>query len=242
MGGVAEATANTSLLLQLSRRVTARHDLDDVLAETLRALRPMVPFGGGSIQLLDDEGWIRMAAAEPAAPDHVMDQRVPLGGSVGGRVILTEQPVYLPDLDVDVLPDRRKKAVTSGVRSYFGVPLVADGHAIGLLQIDSAEPHAWSDEQRALLMSVAPVVAAAIQNARAHVRAAAADAHASHADRRLLEARHLASTARACLEAGDVEELSRRLDRLEQVLGESAEPPTKKTRSGLPAQRAAAVS
>jgi GAF domain-containing protein len=210
------------LLVTLARRITARHDLDDVLAETFRCLRPLVPFGGGSIQLVDDEGWIQMAAADPAAPDHVMAHRVPLGGSVAGRVILTEHPVYLPDLDNDDRP-RSRAAVSGGVRSYFAVPLIADGKAIGVLQVDSATPSAWTDAQRLVFVSVAPVVAAAIQNARAHARAASARIQARSADRKLAEARALATTIRACLEAGDAEALDQQLQRLEDLLGEVAD-------------------
>src|SRR3954463_13872936 len=136
-----------SLLLRLARQVTARQDLDDVLGEALRCLRPLVTFGGGSIQLLDDEGWIQMAASDPVAPEHVMAQRVPLGSSIAGRVILTEQPIYLPDLNVAQLPGQTRR-VAIGVRSYYGVPLVADGRAIGVLQIDSPEPSAWTDAER----------------------------------------------------------------------------------------------
>ena len=80
-------------MFNLVRQVTARQDLDDVLAETFHCLRAMIDFNGGSIQLLDDEGWIQMAASDPAAPEHVMNARVPLGTSVAGRVILTEQAV-----------------------------------------------------------------------------------------------------------------------------------------------------
>jgi GAF domain-containing protein len=229
-----EATPSTSLLLRLSRQITARHDLDDVLSETLRALRPLLPFGGGSIQLIDDEGWIRMAAAEPAAPEHVMAQRVPLGGSVGGRVVLSEQPVHMPDIIGEVSDDRREKTVSGGVRSYIGVPLVADGHAIGLLQLDSPEADAWTVEQRELLLCISPVVAAAIQNARAHARATAADARAGLDEKKLAEARRLAATARACLDAGDGDELERQLTRLEQVLAEGA---IVKAQPRLPMQR-----
>src|SRR4051794_21881707 len=157
------------LLLRLARQVTARHDLDDVLAEVFRCLRPVVEFGGGSIQLLDDEGWIQMAASDPAAPEHVMAQRVPLATSVAGRVVLTEAPVYLPDIAADAGAAGRR--VSEGVRSYLGVPLLADGQAIGLLQVDSPDVDAWTDEEQGVFVTVAPIVAAAIQNARAHTRA-----------------------------------------------------------------------
>lgn len=210
-------TTRTGLLFRLARHVTARHDLDDVLAEVFRCLRPLVEFGGGSIQLLDDEGWIQMAAADPAAPEHVMAQRVPLATSVAGRVILTESPIYLADIAADHGKAGGRR-VSDGVRSYFGVPLVADGRAIGLLQVDSPEPDAWSDDEREVFLTVAPIVAAAIQNARAHGRAGLARLRAEAAETRLAQARMLCGTARALSLAGDAAALDQCLARLEAVL------------------------
>ena len=172
------ATARLRLVSELARQVTARHDLGDVLHATLAGLRRLVGFGGGSIQLLDDDGWIRLAAADPVPPEDVLALRIPLGSSIGGRVILTEQPVYLADVLAEpVVADEsqsplRSRVSPGGVRSYFGVPLLADGHAIGLLQIDAPEIDAWDEYDRLLLLSVAPIVAAAIQNARAYTRVA----------------------------------------------------------------------
>src|SRR3954453_14007179 len=206
-----------SLLLRLARQVTARQDLDEVFGEALRCLRPLMSFGGGSIQLLDDEGWIQMAASDPIAPEHVMEQRVPLGSSIAGRVILTEQAVYLPDLNLATMPGPNKR-VSTGVRSYLGVPLVADGRAIGVLQIDSSEANAWSEDDRSLLVTVAPVVASAIQSARAYARAGAARAGAEAAESRLVAARAMLESARQCGRNGDQNDLERHLDRLERVV------------------------
>lgn len=227
-----------SLLFRLARQVTARQDLDDVLTETLRCLRPLLPFGGGSIQLLDDDGWIRMAASDPIAPAHVMEQRVPLGSSVAGRVILTEQPVYISDLEATQISSKGKR-VSIGVRSYFAVPLVADGRAVGVLQIDSPEPDAWADDDRALFLTVAPVVAAAIQSARAYARAAAARARAEAAETRLTAARNLVEAARECSRGGMQRDLDRHLDRLQRLLASMAEPTETDTDTvKLPDQRA----
>src|SRR3954447_2155779 len=217
-----------SLLLRLARQVTARHDLDDVLGEALRCVRPLLTFGGGSIQLLDDEGWIQMAASDPVAPEQVMAHRVPLGSSVAGRVILTEQPIYLPDLNVAKMPGPAKR-VSTGVRSYLGVPLVADGRAIGVLQIDSNESDAWSEEDRALFLMIAPIVASAIQSARAYARAAAARARAEAVEARLVAARGMVEQARASSRNGEQRELDRQLERLGRLVAavetEAAQPP-----------------
>src|SRR3954452_5858714 len=232
-------------MFNLVRQVTARQDLDSVLAETFRCLRAMIEFTGGSIQLLDDEGWIQMVASDPAAPEHVMNQRVPLGTSVAGRVILTEQSVYLPDLEVAQLNGGGSsgKRVSTGVRSYLAVPLVADGRAIGVLQIDSTEPDAWSEQQRTVFLSVAPVVAAAIQNARANSRAAAARGRAETAESRLVAARGLADLLRAAVREGDHADVDRHLSSLERLLHTAVPSPVDAAAQALqlPQQRITAV-
>src|SRR4051794_35337526 len=58
--GADAAEARHELITSLARNVTARHDLRDVLATTLAELRGLVRFGGASIQLVDDDGWIRL--------------------------------------------------------------------------------------------------------------------------------------------------------------------------------------
>jgi phosphoserine phosphatase RsbU/P len=213
-----EGAARSELLLKLARQVTGRHDLEDVLGEVFRCLRPMVAFGGGSIQLLDDDGWIQMAAADPVAPAHVMAQRIPLGASVAGRVILTEQPVYLPDVAEHLQGSDQKTAVSTDVRSYFGVPLIADGRAVGVMQIDSPTADAWTMDERAAVLAAAPSVSAAIQNARAQARVRDALERAESVEQRLAAARSLVDAARGAVLHGDRAELERQLARIDAML------------------------
>lgn len=219
-----EGGARSELLLRLARQVTGRHDLDDVLAEVFRCLRPLVAFGGGSIQLLDDDGWIQMAAADPVAPAHVMAQRIPIGSSVAGRVILTEQPMYLPDVEEHLRATDPKARVSNGVRSYLGVPLMADGRAIGVLQIDSPTADAWAPEDRDVVLCAAPSVSAAIQNARAHAREASVRTRAETIEQRLAAAQSLVDAARGAVHHGDRAELERQLARIEGILSGDVTP------------------
>src|SRR3954471_12658429 len=228
-------SSHAGLLLRLARQITGRRDLDDVLVEVFRCLRPLVEFGGGSIQLIDDDGWIQMAASDPIAPAHVMSQRIPLGSSVAGRVILTEHPVYMPDLEVegDLPSEGSDRRVSTGVRSYLAIPLVADGRAIGVLQVDSPQADAWSDAERATFLTAAPIVAAAIQNARAHAHVTTAQSRTDSVEKRLADARHLVAAARLSLRNGDRQALERQLSRIEALLGDG-------TLVHLPRPRAAA--
>ncbi len=156
------------LILDLAREVTAQRDLDGVLAATFASLRRVIDFGGGSIALVDDDGWISFAATDPPATPEALSMKIRVGDGISGRIVATGEPVYVPDIhtDPDVTEERRRKSVSAGVVAWFGVPLVTEGRAIGVLQIDSPVPDAWDDDDRLLLMSFTPIVAAAVQNAR----------------------------------------------------------------------------
>jgi signal transduction histidine kinase len=164
------------LILDLAREVTAQRDLDAVLDATFTALRQLLDFGGGSIALVDDDGWISFAATDPPATAEAMAMRIRVGEGVSGRIAETGEPVYIGDIhtDPDVTEERRARSVSAGVIAYFGVPLITEGHPIGVLQIDSPVPDAWGEDDRLLLLSFTPIVAAAVQNARLYAREQAA--------------------------------------------------------------------
>ncbi len=164
------------LILDLAREVTAQRDLDAVLAATFSALRQLLEFGGGSIALVDEDGWISFAATDPPATPEAMSMRIRVGEGVSGKIAATSEPVYIADIHTDpsVTEERRKRSVSAGVIAYFGVPLITEGKPIGVLQIDSPVPDAWGEEDRVLLLSFTPIVAAAVQNARLYAREQAA--------------------------------------------------------------------
>jgi EAL domain-containing protein (putative c-di-GMP-specific phosphodiesterase class I) len=156
------------LLLDLARDITGRLDLATVLDRTFAALRQLIDFTGGSVQLIDETSHLRLAATDPPATPEAMGMRVPLGHGVGGSIALTGEPRYLPDItaDSDVTDERRKRSTSHGVRSYFGVPLITGGRVIGLLQVDSVEVDAWTEADRLVVLAFTPIVAAAVQNAK----------------------------------------------------------------------------
>ena len=188
------------MLLDLARDITGRLDLHEVLAASFVALRQLLPFGGGSIQLLDDSGAVvRLAAADPPATPDAYETLIPVGQGIGGRIVSSGEPRYIPDILLD--PDVPSwRATSAGVRSYFGVPLITEGASIGVLQIDSPDVDPWSEEDRFTVLAFTPIVAAAIQNARLFEREAAAallprPRPAQHDDAAALEAMFQEGTA-----------------------------------------------
>src|SRR4051794_2380849 len=118
------ARVDTRVLLDLSRRVTETIDLQEVLDRSFAALRQLMAFDGGAIQLVDD-GALVAVAAEPELSADAKQVRIPVGKGVSGGIAATGEPVYIPDVTVDerVHPEGRKAGLSGGVRSYFGAPL-----------------------------------------------------------------------------------------------------------------------
>ncbi|MDX6199832.1 MAG: hypothetical protein QOJ79_2983 [Actinomycetota bacterium] len=155
------------LLLDCARDVSACLDLDSVLERSFLALRKVVDFDGGSIQLVDGEV-VRLAATDPPAPPEALTASVPVGKGIAGTIAATGEPRYLPDITIvaSVQSNAPRNAVSGGVRSYYGVPLLAEGRVIGVLQVDSTRVDAFDEQDRLLVLSFASVVASAVQTAR----------------------------------------------------------------------------
>jgi signal transduction histidine kinase len=156
---------DAQLLLELGRDITSTLDLQEVVDKSFAALRRMVTFGGGAIQLVED-GVLVPAVTDPPAPAEHMSVRIPIGEGVSGVIAATGNPRYIPN--VPELMQRRPgifKAVSPGVVSYFGWPLILHGQPIGVVQIDAPQVDAFPPEVQTLVVAFAPAIAAAVQNA-----------------------------------------------------------------------------
>jgi EAL domain-containing protein (putative c-di-GMP-specific phosphodiesterase class I)/putative methionine-R-sulfoxide reductase with GAF domain len=155
------------VLVEAAKEVTGRLDLQAVFDHTLRVLHRLVDFTGGAIFLVEEDS-VRIAAALPAPTPEALAARIPLGQGVSGTIAVTGEPRYLPDITIasTVTARRRNRSSSEGVRSWYGVPLIAEGRPIGVLQIDSTTVDAFSDRDRLAVLSFAPVVALAVVTAQ----------------------------------------------------------------------------
>jgi signal transduction histidine kinase/LmbE family N-acetylglucosaminyl deacetylase len=149
------------LLVELSRDVTSTLDLQEVLERSLGALRQLIKFGGGAIALIEGDH-LRIVGTDPPAPPEVMTLKLPLNEGVTGGIASSERPLYIADIRAEGSPF---KAVSEGVVSYFGWPLILNGEVTGVVQIDSPEVDAFPPEVQAAALRFAPTIAAAVQNA-----------------------------------------------------------------------------
>jgi len=162
-----DAEAEGQLLLELASSISGTLDLQEVLDKSLAALRRLISFNGGAIQLIEDDHLVA-AATDPPISDEARTVRIPVGVGVSGSIAASGVAEYLPDILLDErIPEHaRQHGVSGGVRSYFGVPLIMKGKPIGVLQVDSTRVDDFSARERALVLAFTPTITAAVQNAK----------------------------------------------------------------------------
>jgi signal transduction histidine kinase len=142
-------------------------DIDEVLTTVLTAMRKIVDFKGGTVQLIDDRG-VYIAASDPPIDAEMAALRVRLGEGISGRVVTTGRAVWSGDIKTDERVSIATRSAGSNIdtHSYLAVPLVCLGEVIGALQIDSVELDAFDDDDVTLLEGLAAQVAGVIESAR----------------------------------------------------------------------------
>ena len=130
-------TADT--LREMARVLSSTFDPDEVLRLVLNELGRVINFDTASIMLLDGtqlrmvafKGW--PAAAEPRGLS------LPLAGSAAGAVVYSREPLLYVQGRSDAPWMRLPTA--ANIRSWLGVPLIARGRVLGVLNIDSRIGH-----------------------------------------------------------------------------------------------------
>ncbi|MBV8396219.1 MAG: GAF domain-containing protein [Actinobacteria bacterium] len=145
----------------------AHLELEELLHELLVRIRDVLGVDTTAILLLDHDTNELVARSAVGLEEEVeQGVRIPVGRGFAGRVAAEKRPVILPDVDhADVLnPILREK----GIKSMLGVPLLAQGHVLGVLHVGTLVPYEFGLEHVELLQLVADRAAIAIEKARVH--------------------------------------------------------------------------
>ena len=123
-------------------------------------------------------------------------RETPLDLSFCRHTVHVGAPLVIPDTRDDPRVASMASVTEFGVRAYAGVPLFADGHAIGTICVMDLRPRGFTDEEIAALGDLAASVTTEIE-LRAALRASAETAA------RLREATAVAEAARRAAEMAD---------------------------------------
>lgn len=172
------ALIESELLNTIAAAASGESDLNRILSTAFDYLRRILRFTGGAIALVEGDDLV-IRAASGAFADRALGQRVPRGPARSWRVVEESKPF----LSADVVAEGLRP--TTPLRSYLAVPLIWQGRAFGLMEVDSTEPEAFGPEDQRLLERVATVLSGPIQLAQRYAAEVRALADAEDAQRRL---------------------------------------------------------
>jgi signal transduction histidine kinase len=176
---VAERTRELSTLLETSNTIASTLELQPLLHVVLDQLQVVVQYTSATIFFLEDEDVIALGHSGPLSAEQVSQLRVPAPQAIGYQAIRRGGPLIVDDLWADSPLARafRQSALTTRevvfgyARSLLLVPLTVRERSIGMLRIDSSEPHFYTDRDAQLALAFANQASAAIENARLYDQA-----------------------------------------------------------------------
>jgi signal transduction histidine kinase len=236
---VAERTRELTTLLEISHSVASTLELEPVLSLTLDHLKTLVGYTAMGILLVEGDYLRVIAYRGPLPVERLRGLQVPVESAPGYlAVVAAGAPVIVADLDASdplarqfqALPSHQR-ATLRGMRSMLVVPLKVQDRIIGVMRVDNAQPHAYTQRHAALALAVAGQVAGAVENARLYARAQ--DAAALEERHRLARDLHdsvtqalygvtmYAEAAASVLDAGDQGTASRYLREVRETAQEA---------------------
>ncbi|NTU80671.1 MAG: GAF domain-containing protein [Chloroflexales bacterium] len=161
--------------LQAASTALARSlDLEHVLEALLDALGRLISFDSASVLLREDETHFRVHTLRGyerwTELQHVQGLRLDTRESgVLHRLVAGGRSIVIADTQLD--PGWQPLPGTEHIRSWLGVPLIAQGQFVGLFSIDRVTPNTISDEDGRLAEALAATAGTAITNARLFAQA-----------------------------------------------------------------------
>lgn len=150
---------------RLSDPALSELGLEELLEELLDRVREVLGVDTAAILLYDEEANQLVARAARGIEEEVeQGVRIPVGRGFAGRIAAERVAVFIADVDhADIMnPILREKKI----RSLLGLPLIVEGHLIGVLHVGSLTPRTFGPRDLAVLQVAAARAGPGIERAR----------------------------------------------------------------------------
>ncbi len=165
-----ERNDNLRLINQLSNRIHASLELDDILREAMEALQGLSHAPNVAVYLLEPDGSaLRLAASRGFSADFLhLTENIPLTGSLCGMAISDRRAYICDDLATDtrIQPHLRDTLAAAGLRTGIVIPMIYHERVLGSLNVVYPEHHCFGESELDTLNAFGNTVALAIANAR----------------------------------------------------------------------------
>ncbi len=146
----------------IAQQTTAVLDIAELLNKSCEVILAAFPVDHVAMLLMEEGALVLRAQKGKLTPRLETGSELPRGNGLCARAISSGKPVLENDIS-------RAEGYVTGyeeTRSELCLPLISLGETLGVLTVESAQPHAFTASDVQPLESVADICAAAIQNAR----------------------------------------------------------------------------
>jgi len=138
---------------------------EEAIERILEQLAHVVPYESASVQLRQGNESVIVGGRGFADLSQVLGMRFVIAGNNPARVIYEHcEPILLSDtretFDIFLDPPH------DHIRCWLGVPLIVNDQMIGMLTLDSGQPHTFTPHHQQLVTAFADHVAVTLENAR----------------------------------------------------------------------------
>lgn len=162
-----ERLEELAALNRISTLLAGHRNLQQILDTAASSCAEALNLKATAIRLLDDSGLeLVIKAVYGLSPAYLNKGPILLDKSQVAREAFAGTVVHVQDMLTDPRVLYPEDAEREGLASFLAAPMIYRGRPIGIIQVYSAEPRAFSPYDTNLLLSIAQLSATAIENAR----------------------------------------------------------------------------
>ena len=156
----------TSQSLGFAHALLACLEEPSPLASIARELTRLVGASSSALWRIEPgSSMVRMVAAYGLKSAEFLP--LPMGQGLAGSIAQTGEPLSLEDAPSDPRCIFPREARESGIGAYLGAPVISDGKAVGVVEVHTAQPRRWSENDLHSLSFAALLVAEVLKNTEA---------------------------------------------------------------------------
>ncbi|MHC5210433.1 MAG: SpoIIE family protein phosphatase [Planctomycetota bacterium] len=169
-------------LIATAEDLNSTLDLSEVFRRVARRVKTLIDCHLFCVLLWDEREQLLMHSYSMRFDSHVELQDAGgfrLGFGIGGSAAKLRAPVRVPDVSKDPRYVRYRHQEVE-VRSELAVPLIVKNRLIGVIDLESMEYSAFTQEHEQMLVALASHIAIALENARLYETVRAGEARMEH--------------------------------------------------------------
>jgi len=150
-------------LLEVAVTTSSSLDLETVMEQLAKAIRRVVPYHIFAVLLYSGKSkGLRVRYSIGHRIEVVNSLVIPLDMGLTGAAATSREPVF----SGEVGNDPRYLQTVGAVRSELAIPMTARGRLVGVIDLQSTQPNAYTEDDASLLRLIASRVAVSIDNAQ----------------------------------------------------------------------------